>query len=203
MAIMIMGIMSTTVTDVLDVHADLLPFHLLVHKVRHRAALRLGTLPPSHPLYGAVRNARKRKVKRHPTTLHDLMWTYDIQPDIMETIQCVRQDTKWNPGLAIWIAEDKEVAIREDRDDRANIRVYTDGSGIDGAVGAAAVLYREGRSGRKVKRVMLGSDKKYGVYEGECVAMILGLELIQEERNVSQVSMCVDNEAAIQAMGLV
>jgi hypothetical protein len=71
-AIMITGAMRTTPTDILDVMANLLPFHLLIDKIRHRAALRLATLPPTHPLHKPVVNAAMRLVKRHPTPLHDL-----------------------------------------------------------------------------------------------------------------------------------
>jgi hypothetical protein len=45
------GAMRTTPTDLLDAHADLLPFELLVDKKCHTAALRLATLPASHPLH--------------------------------------------------------------------------------------------------------------------------------------------------------
>jgi hypothetical protein len=62
-ALMITGAMKTTATDVLEVMANLLPFHLLVEKYRHRAAARLATLPKSHPLHKPVANAANRLVK--------------------------------------------------------------------------------------------------------------------------------------------
>lgn len=62
-AIMITGAMRTTATDILDIMANLLPFHLLVDKLRHHAALRLTTLPSTHPLYKPVANAATRLVK--------------------------------------------------------------------------------------------------------------------------------------------
>jgi len=72
-AIMITGAMSTTATDALEVMANILPFHMLVDKHHHQAALRLVTLPTSHPLHKPVRNAAKNLVKHHPTPLYDLM----------------------------------------------------------------------------------------------------------------------------------
>ena len=62
-ALMITGAMKTTATDVLEVMANLIPFHLLVEKYRHRAAVRLATLPKSHPLHKPVANAASRLVK--------------------------------------------------------------------------------------------------------------------------------------------
>ena len=58
-AIMITGAMKTTATDILELMANLLPFWILVDKIRYRAALQLTTLPPTHPLYKPVQNAAK------------------------------------------------------------------------------------------------------------------------------------------------
>ena len=52
----ITGGMNTTANDILDVLSNLLPFHLLVKKHQHQAALRLATLPKSHPLFKLVAN---------------------------------------------------------------------------------------------------------------------------------------------------
>jgi hypothetical protein len=93
-AIMIMGAMKTTATDVIEVMANLLPFHLLIDKHRHRAAMRLATLPRSHPLHKLIMNAANRLVKWHPTLLHDLMHRYRIQPKKVETMEAVRFDTR-------------------------------------------------------------------------------------------------------------
>jgi len=42
--------MCIALTDFLNTHADLLPFHLLVEKLVHRAAARLVTLPMGHSI---------------------------------------------------------------------------------------------------------------------------------------------------------
>ena len=60
---MIMGTMKTTATDMIETMANLIPFHLLVEKHRHRAGVRLATLPETHPLHKPVINAAKRLVK--------------------------------------------------------------------------------------------------------------------------------------------
>ena len=66
-AIIIMGAMKTTATDMVKVMENLLPFHMLVDKHQHQAAMQLATLPSTHPLYKPVRNAAKHLVKHHPT----------------------------------------------------------------------------------------------------------------------------------------
>ena len=57
--------------------------------------------------------------------------------------------------MAIRIANDKQKAKEEDINDRSYIKVYTDGSGMDGQIGAAAVLYHNGVLKRKI-RMRLG-----------------------------------------------
>ena len=105
----------------------------------------LTTLPPSHPLHKPVINAVKRLVKRHPSLLHDLMHRYKIQPQNMETIKAVCFDMKWTPNVAIKIANDEDEVIANVNQDSPDVKVFTDGSGMEGKIGAAAVLYRYGR----------------------------------------------------------
>jgi hypothetical protein len=198
-ALMIVGGMRTSPTDALDVHANLLPFHLLVDKVRFRSALRLATLPVTHPLHNLVKQAAKRFVKRHHTPLHEMMYAFKLKLELMEKIAAVHQGPKWEPNLALRIADSKEQAKDEDGEDRAWVKVYTDGSGFEGQVGAAAVLYKDGIIKSK-RRMRLGPIRHHTVYEGEGVGMILGLELIREEQQVSGlVPMGVDNMSAIVA----
>ncbi|KAF8152975.1 hypothetical protein B0H34DRAFT_662380 [Crassisporium funariophilum] len=119
----------------------------------------------------------------------------------METLTAVQHGPRWLPAARIHIAENKTKAQEEDKQEGAEIRVYLDGSGIDGMVGGAAVLYRDGEK-RGSLRLQLGKAKHHTVYEGEGVGMILGLELIRREQNVTGVSMGVDNQAAITATQL-
>jgi len=78
---MICGGMQKSPRDAAIAHANLLPFHLLVDKVRYGAAIRLATLPTTHPLHKPVKNAAAHLVKSHRTPLHDLMHRYRIQPE--------------------------------------------------------------------------------------------------------------------------
>ena len=145
--------------------------------------MRLATLPTTHPLYKPVTQAAGRFVKRHHSPLHELMHKFKLEPKRMEKIEVARQGLKWEPDVAIRITENKEKAKEEDLADEADIKVYTDGSGYEGQIGAAAVLYRNGVL-KKKRRLLLGSSKHHTVYEGEGIGMILGLELIREERQV-------------------
>ena len=99
------------------------------------------------------------------------------------------------------IAESKDKATKGDREDKANIKIYLDSSGIDSNIGAAAVLYCNGRLKRRI-RCQLGTNKTHTVPKGEGVGMILGLELIRPECNVSTVTIGANSQGAIAATNL-
>ena len=139
-AIMITGAMKTTAMDILELMANLLPFRILVDKIRHRAALRLTTLPPTHPLYIPVRNTAKHLAKRHQTPLHNLMHRYKLHPENTETINAMRHNTNWKPRMTIKIIDDADDAIKDMEQDHPDVKIFTDGSGMEGKIGAAAVL---------------------------------------------------------------
>jgi hypothetical protein len=190
--------MSTTANDTLDVLANLLPFHLLIEKHHFQAALCFATLPKSHPLHKAIANAAIRYVKKQLTLLHYMMHEYKLQPEKIKMIETTRQPNKWTPGFALRIANTKDMAEEEDRQDRANIQIYTDGSGLEGRIGASAVLYRGGEEKGQM-RFCLRSVQKHTVYEGECMGLVLGMGLLQHERDVMEVLVCMDSQVAVRA----
>ena len=198
-ALMIVGGLHTSPNDLLDMHANMLPFHLLVNKVQYQAALRLATLPNMHPLHKPVAQAARCFIKKHHSPLHELMFKFKLKPKLLEKIAAMRQAASWEPDIAIRIAGNKETAKNEDLADMPCIRVYTDGSSIEGQIGAAAVLYQDGVLKRK-KRLRLELMKHHTVYEGEGIGLLLGLELIREEEEVDGLIMIgIDNTAAIKA----
>jgi hypothetical protein len=198
-ALLITGGLTSSPTDALDACAGLLPIRHLVNKVRQCAALRLATLDRGHPLHTAVVNAAKHYVKHHRTPLHELMDEFKIKPQKMEEIKSIRYGTSWESSMAVSIRSSKEGAEEEHRNNKAQWKIYTDGSGIDGKIGGVVVLYQDGvEIGASRKR--LGSAKTYTVYEGEGIRGALGLGLLWQERDVvGEVTLAVDSTAAIRA----
>ena len=142
-SMLITGAMHSTATDVLDAHADLLPFPLLVNQICLRSITRLATLPNMHPLYKHVRKMR-RYVKRHSAPLHDLLHALGISPDEVETISLFRWALGWERDVEMRKTVGKEAAYREGVGSKAGTKVFTDRSDIDGEVGAAAILSKNG-----------------------------------------------------------
>ena len=202
-AIHITGAMRTTATDTLNAHADLMPFELLIDKKCHDEATRLATLPREHPLYQLTRTAA-RPVLRTPdrSPMHRLIHdAFSIQPDEYETIKTIRFDPKWASRIRTRIAPNKEAAADEDQDNTDSIKVYSDGSLIEGGVGAAAVLYRRGREMGTLHK-HLGKSTQHTVYEAELTGIILALQLIINSPPSRSASIALDNVAAIRATEL-
>ena len=79
------------------------------------------------------------------------------------------------------------------------MRVFSDGSCIDGMVGAAAVLFRQGTEAGILRKNM-GAECWHTVYEAEVVGLTLAAELLKRERFVEATTIGADSQAAIRAM---
>lgn len=197
-ALQITGGMRTSATDMLNAHSNLLPFHLLLNRTCYRSGLRLATLPKGHPLHRHARLAANRSVQTHRSPIHALIDAFKLKPAEIEEIQAIRHYPKWEKEFTTHIATSKDEAEEEEANNNEEIRVYSDGSGIDGGIGASAVLYRKGKQQRSL-RFHLGSNTKHTVYEGELVGMILAAELLRTEPRTKRARIGVDSQAAILA----
>jgi ribonuclease HI len=202
-ALLMLGAMRTTAMDILEVHANFLPFDILIDKIRHRSLLRMAMLPKSNPIHGHLRRANKIRVKRHKSPLHHLVNQFrDIKPDKTETIQTHRRPPYAKPRIKTHIENSKDRAADDlaRQTSATDIQVFTDGSGYEGGIGAAATVWKGNREGESTK-LHMGSDEKQIVYGGEVAGMILALEMIRrEEGEVKAVMIGVDNQAAIMAV---
>ena len=95
------------------------------------------------------------------------------------------------------IAIDKAQTIQEHDESQDEIKIYSDGSVHGGGVGAAVILYRQGKELWSLT-YHLGSDKHHTVYEAEIVRLTLAVQLLIHERSMtSPISIFIDNKAAI------
>src|SRR6202042_842351 len=107
----ITGGLSTTAGDILDIHAYILPINLLFCKLLFRAALRICSLPSTHPLHPLVHSVARRKIKRHLSPTHPLIYFACIKPKDIETIAPVRRSLGYTPSFESIILPSKEVAL--------------------------------------------------------------------------------------------
>ncbi|QRW04674.1 Reverse transcriptase from transposon X-element protein [Ceratobasidium sp. AG-Ba] len=199
-ALNITGALRTSPTDALDAHAGILPIKLELQRACHRAAVRLASIPNSHPLRRLVDREGKRLPAEHRSPLQILFATTEV--NIAEYAPRTRSDDlqKNLTKLQVTIAGSREESIEFERTTTADIKIFTDGSMKDGGVGAAAVLVREGAEDRTLK-VYLGSDEEHEVYEAEIVGLQLGLRLLETERwPMEDAIIFMDNQAVLRTL---
>ena len=97
------------------------------------------------------------------------------------------------------IAADKKEALSTVHTRIDDIRVFTDRSGINNLIGAAAVTYDDDHSWSL--SYGLGPISQHTVFEGKLVGVILALELLRTVPATTTTEMiALDNQAAISAM---
>jgi ribonuclease HI len=197
--ITMMGAMRTTAGDVLNVHAFLPPPHLLFLKTLIRSATRLASLPNDHPLYKPARQAINKPVKRHRSPLHLLFLTTKVRPETYETILSARRRRNYNILANISIDDNRATAI-EKANDITGLKFFTDGSGHEQGIGAAAIMVRNDTV-LNTLRYFLGPDKIHTVYEAEAMAVILALHMVIGMNNVlKSITIGMDNQAVLQGL---
>ncbi len=183
----ITGSLRTAPTDLLEMHANILPVDLLLEKRCHKAFLRLYSLPSSHPLYSQVRIGYKcQDIARYKTQFHLMPRILNLpQPDKVETIGPVCRRATYKPCFQTIVPENKKMALATVNYTSAEASVWTNGSGIDGKAGAAAVL-KIGRRTTRVLRYHLGPLTHHTTFDTEAVGMVLGVHLLKETTNFNQ-----------------
>jgi len=200
-ALAITGGLRTSPTDALNVHTHLLPVSMLVNKWCHGALTRMAALPEEHPLYKIMKSRRLGKTKRHKGPLHHLTKWFKININTVEkTPTVVRNPSKAGElPFELSIAESREDSIKETEEASEEIQIFMDGSAMEGKVGTAAILIREGRHTRTL-RLHLGPETEHTVHEAELVGILLGLHILSTEKKNGKLAMIgMDNQAAIKA----
>ena len=162
-----------------------------------------GTGPVSRkPVYPYIRTrCSALEVKHHRAAIHHLLDYYDITPNEVEKIPAAPCDPNLTgrTPFTISIPKDRESSKREAENAEEEVQVYSDGSAINGKVGAAAILLRAGRATCTL-HFHLGAEDKHTVHEAELVGILLGLQLISTERKGrTSFALGSDNQAAIKA----
>jgi len=200
-ALAVTGSLRSSATDALDAMAYFLLAPLLVDKACHRAMLHLATLPKEHPLHRIVNSKTTGKIKRHKSPMSSLLAAYKVDLKKVVKIPTAARDPTLQGKLPfdISIAESREDSINEATCADEEVQIFTDGSALNGMVGAAATLTREGNPPCML-HLTLGPENKHTVHKAELARILLGMHLISTENHSSTTfTLGVDNQAAISA----
>ena len=195
----ITGALHTMAMDVMEAHTNILLVELLMHKVCHRATVRLATLLDAHLLHKPVLTCARRQEKCHLLPIHLLLRAYKIKLAKLEAFSLANCPPNIKCILTTDIAVTRDSSKVADLEDDAALKVYTDGSGQDGMTGAAAILYK-GDTVPKILKYQLGPLERHTTYEAELVGLLLGLWLIRQEPKAGSASIRSDSQVAILAL---
>jgi ribonuclease HI len=198
------GTLRSTASDTLDAHAGLLPMGLLLEKICYRGLIHICTRPETHPLHEIVRNSSDNPARTQPTPIHNLLRIFnDVIPQHMELIEPIGHHPNHQNPFIVNIPESREASMESECTDEAELKIFIDGSGLDGKAGAAAVMYRKGRENpEKVLRYHLGTLDRHTNYEAEAVGLLLALWLLRNQHIVGRIpiSIYVDSQALLRAI---
>jgi len=197
----ILGTFRTTTTSALEIDSFLLPTHLRLRKKVLQSYTCMQTTQEKHPIHQVIKRANNSKSKVHLTTLEYLARSYpEFVNNPLETIKPYARPPWWIPSFTICIPPNKKAAkASHDQTihDSDTISIYTDGSGIDGHIGAAA--YSPTTS--QTQRLYLGSEANYNVYTAEISALELATTIAKEAPpNYTKCVIYVDSQAAIKGI---
>lgn len=160
----------------------------------------------THPMYQAIQASRGGKPikERWASPLYRLTKRYNSQGRLPagepETRKPYAIPPWWKPPDT-WIDEDPEKAIAtHDRviQETNSLNIYTDGSGINGKIGAAAVVPTR----KIIEKAYMGTEEISTVYAGELQGIRMGLDIARRERAIRpirRINIFTDNQASIQS----
>ncbi|KAF5310671.1 hypothetical protein D9619_007720 [Psilocybe cf. subviscida] len=208
-AIAITGALKSTARDTLDVHANLTPIEIHMELLNRQAYIRMSTLPANHILNMQIHaaHAMRDTVKKQLSPLQQMAQHYrDINPDQVEKIGHWKRPVSFKPIYNTDIAATRQDSINTKNDDNAKYKIYTDGSGIDRQVGAAALLFEDGHTEpTAVRHFHLGSTSHYTTYNAKWVGILLAIWLLttmidQARIGINHIRIYADNQLVIQSL---
>lgn len=199
----ITGAFRTTARAAVNVEAHLLPPLQQLEQTAIEATMRIRTTP----LYEEMASSEDNNMAQSPLNQFSsiLERKYNLQLDRLEKRQPYIVLPWWIPPF-IRIAETPELAVKEhDATEPTTLAIYTDGSGINGHVGAAAIAPMLRIPGIRTKRMeYTGKSTTSTVYAAELRGIELALQIALDTHTNTNIPgkyiIFADNQAAIQAM---
>ncbi len=199
----ITGCYRTTPTAAMEIESDLQPAWIRLQTKVLLSVTRMQSLSLLHPIHEWISKALRTRtsVLRHRSNLEHIFQHFPLLTGKIETIEPFIRPPWWTPRIQIQIGTNKENAKQQH--DCATMRtpdtvsIYTDGSGIEGKIGAAA--HNEDLTGGKSSQY-LGNENQFNVYAAELAAMNLALGLAGNTTEHTIWQIYSDSQAAIRAI---
>ena len=180
---------QTVATESLQAETYTLPTRLRLRLRAHNIITRLRTLPETHPIHKVLERVTKRISSKGNGPQHPLLESMKtMNREQMEPVETIDPYLKepWRRSVFEHIdlepesGRAKEIAHSIESD--PSLAVFTDGSGIGGNLGAAAVMLDSNGNARKANQVGVGSSQHWAIHHAELIAIKQGVDLAVEEQ---------------------
>ena len=200
----ITGAFRTTAGSAVDVEANLLPVRQQLEQTALESIIRLRTTPLYAEMARLGKNSKARSPLGRLSTV--LKNKYRLQLGRLEKRQPYVVPPWWTPpSTHIDLSPEAAVEQHDAIDQDTTLCIYTDGSAIDGHVGAAAIVPSLHLDNVRLRRMeYMGQISTSTVYAAELRGIVLAFQIALEiNDSTKKPCKCVvftDNQAAIKAI---
>ena len=197
----ITGCYKTTPTAAMEIESELQPPWIRLQTKVLLTIVRMRSLSPSHPIQEWLANALRTRTAnvRHRSSFESTLQQFPLLTERIEAIEPFIRPPWWMPKAKIQVSATKDEAqkLHDELGKKAAMQaIYTDGSGIEGKVGAAMYHVASGN----VCLQHLGTEAQYNVFAAELEAMCLSAIEVQKNNQHCAWNLYTDSQAAIRAV---
>ena len=199
----ILGCYRTTPTAAMEIETGLQPAWIRLQTKTLLATTRMQSLSTRHPIHEWLANALRTRTACIPyrSNLENILQQFPYMCTRIETIETYIRPPWWTPTAKIRIEATKEAAKKQHDEIQAHLdittmTIYTDGSGIEDKIGAAAYNTVTNEASHQ----HLGSEAQFNVYIAELTAAHLAIKQLWNHCEYRTCRIYIDSQAAIRAI---
>ena len=134
-----------------------------------------------------VRGAHLSMNEKHLDPIRNALKIFELNPQKFETIRPDITSLTYYKHIKATIPRERKATIEAEAKDKADYKIYTDGSIHDRRVGASAIILCKGtpRAERSLT-YHLGNSSKYTIADAELVGALLGIWLLHTTPGTAQ-----------------
>src|SRR5215510_5360332 len=198
----ITGCYRTTPTLAMQIESDLEPPWLRLQTKVLTSITRMQTLSTKHPIHHYLTEALRTRTAKisHRSALENILQQFPLMTEKIEHIEPFIRPPWWTLKAQVIISQDKQSAkAHHDQIQGTNHyigpqAIYTDGSGINNKIGAAACTTEQ------TLHQDLGPNEQFNVFTGEISAIGLATDIASQIHNHQHFHIYTDSQAAIKAI---
>jgi hypothetical protein len=187
----------------MEIEAGLQPAWIRLQTKVLQSITRMQSLAAEHPIQKWLSNAEKTRTAAitHRSNLENVLYQFPHMATKIKSIKPYIRPPWWLPKVQIRMSQSKGDAKTlyddiQELADPTTAAIYTDGSGIEGKIGAA--MYSPTMN--KTLYQHLGTETQYNVFIAEVTALKSAAEIMQEDHPYTECHIYADSQSAIKAI---